>query len=259
MNIIHYNLLKFQSDNKLNNDGMATLLNVPIKKYKQMKRKDYKFLEDEVTNIVNRLHLDKVSFVNTIEETINLKERKIYGTNYLYLKYVIKDYKEHFINTISCIVDVIFMIISILAIITKQIDFTIEASSFVSNLKIILLVEVFVLPFMFIVFPVLKGYFNRTYIASLKSKIKEENKEEACGIILGCLKRSINKSIILFAFTIFSEGVFSLYSLLYMLETKINFTIILILILFIISFVISIMCLNVIFGKNKTRVTSDEI
>ena len=111
---------------------------------------------------------------------------------------------------------------------------------------------------MFIVLPLLKVYFNRTYDAVLTSKIKEYYQEEACGIIFSCLRRSINKSVIPYIFTLFSEGVIALYSLLSIINTNTNkLGYIIMVVLFLISFVISIYSFKYHFRKHGNVVKKE--
>ena len=111
----------------------------------------------------------------------------------------------------------------------------------INILKTIFIIELFVFPFMFIALPLLKIYFNRTYEATLISKVKEYYKEEACGIIQSCLRRSINKSIIPYVFTLFSELVIAMYCLFNLIYIKtIELGYLVMIILFVISLIISI-------------------
>ena len=112
---------------------------------------------------------------------------------------------------------------------------------------------------MFIALPLLKIYFNRTYVAVLTSNIKEYYQEEACGIIFSCLRKNINKSVIPYVFTIFSELVIALYcllSLVYMKKIEICYLIMII--LFVISLTVSIISFKYHFEKNGTVVRKED-
>ena len=255
MNIISYNLKKFQDDNKLNNKKLALMLGVLPKKIKEMKKENYQHNESEIKAIASMMMITEDELKNEMNERLDLKEKKIYGTDYLFLKYKVNSYKQHKINFISCIIDLVFLVTIAIFLITKKISLSLDFTKTLAVLKVIFLVEVFVFPFMFIVFPLLKCYFNRTYDATLLTKLKEDNQDEACGIIFGCLRRSINKSMLAYFFTLFSEGAIALYCYLYLKYTKTIETCYLIMvIIFVISFVISIMALSNCFGKRAHQV-----
>lgn len=255
MNIVSYNLVKFQYDNKLSNKKMANLLQIDNKKYLKMKRESYKYNNEEISLIANKLLISKDELKTKMFEHINLKEKKIYGTDYLNVNYEVILYKIHNINLISAIVDILFLIILAILLITKQVLLSLEYSSFMNLLKTIFIIELLVFPFMFIVLPLLKIYFNRTYVAVLKSQIQPYYQEEACGIIHSCLRRSINKSIIPYIFTIFSELNIALYCFIHLINIKqIELGYLLMIVLFIISLIIFIYSLKYHIGKEKNVV-----
>ncbi len=255
MNIISYNLNSFQQDNKLNNKQLALKLSCDVKEVRQMKKENYQFNKEQITKIASLLMISEEKLQTEMHERINLKEKKIYGTDYLFVNYQVLNYKSHNINLISCIFDLLFFVMLALFLITKQIVLTNDFTSFLNILKIIFVVELLVFPFMFIALPVLKIYFNRTYEAVLTSNIKEYYHEEACGIITSCLRRSISKSFIPYVFTIFSELVIALYSLFTLLYIKkLNMPYLIMVILFITSFIISMYSFKYQFGKYKSVV-----
>ena len=143
--------------------------------------------------------------------------------------------------------------------ITKKISLSLDYTKFTSILKTIFTIELFVFPFMFIALPLLKIYFNRTYDAVLTSNIKEYYQEEACGIIFSCLRRSINKSVIPYVFTLFSELVIALYCLFNLIYIKkIDICYLLMVILFVISLGVSIYSFKYHFEKNGNIVRKGE-
>lgn len=258
MNIVGYNLIKFQNDNKLSNKKMANLLSISTKQYCLWKKEKYNFTNEEIKKIASIMLISEDELRTKMAEHINLKERKIYGTDYLNIDYEVISYKIHNINLYSAIVDLLYLLILFIFLITKQVELSHDYSSIMNILKITFIIELCVFPFMYIVLPLLKIYFNRTYVAVLKSKIKPYYQEEACGIILSCLRRSINKSIIPYIFTIFSELVISLYCfihLLYIKQIKIGYFVMVL--LFIISLIMFIYSCKIQFGKNKSIVKKE--
>lgn len=259
MNIVTYNLIKFQSDNKLNNKKLALMLGCLPKDIRKMKKESYVFSNEEKERIANLMMISVSKLETEMNERINLREKKIYGTDYLYVDYKVLHYKSHIINTISCIIDILFLIILVIMLLTKQISLSVNYTKTINVLKSIFLVELFVFPFMFIAFPLLKIYFNRTYEAVLTSNIKEYYQEEACGIIFSCLRRGINKSLLPQLFTIFSEGVIALYSLLIIIYTnQISFGYFTMIILFVISFVITIISFKYHLNKYSHKIKKGE-
>lgn len=253
MNIVGYNLIKFQNDNKLSNKKMASLLSISLKQYRLWKKEKYNFSNEEIKNISKTTLISEEELQTKMYEHLNLKDRKIYGTDYLNIDYEVISYKIHNINLYSAIVDLLYLIILAMFLITKQIELSHDYSSLMNILKITFIIELCVFPFMYIVLPLLKIYFNRTYIAVLKSNIKPYYQEEACGIIQSCLRRSINKSIISYIFTIFSELVISLYCFIHLINIKqIKIGYFIMVILFIISFIMFIYSCKIQFGKNKS-------
>lgn len=258
MNIVSYNLIKFQADYKLSNKKMAESLKVTKKKLYLMKQDKYQFNEEEIKKLSQVMFIEEEELKTKMFEKINLKEKKIYGTNYLNLNYEVISYKHHNINLISAIVDLIFFIVLSILLLTSNISLNIAYTPILNILKIIFIVELCVFPFMFIALPLLKIYFNRTYVAVLKSEIKEYYQEEACGIIFSCLRRSINKSMIPYIFTLFSELVIALYclfTLLYINQIEISY--IIMIILFVVSFMISVYSFKYHFGKNGNIVKKE--
>jgi hypothetical protein len=251
MNVVSYNLWKFQLDYKLDNKRLAQKLGCSPKHARLMKKESYEHTEEELETIAKLLLISKEELTTEINEKINLKEKKIYGTDYLNVNYKVLNYKSHKINNISAVIDIMFFVVLAVFLITKQISLSIQYNNFMGILKTAFVIELFVFPFMFVALPLLKIYFNRTYTAVLTSNIKEYYQEEACGIIFSCLRRSINKSIIPYVFTIFSELVIGLYCLLNLIYTKkIEFSYLIMVILLIISLVISILSFKYHFEKN---------
>lgn len=241
MNIVSYNLVKFQDDNKIKNSKLAIMLGYSPKVVRKMRRQSYQFNESEIKQIASMMMISTDQLTTEMNEHINLKEKKIYGTDYLNVDYKVIKFKDHKINLISAIIDLIFFTTLAILLLSKQIILSLNYSQFINILKTIFVIELFVFPFMFIALPLLKIYFNRTYEAVLKSNIKEYYQEEACGIIHSCLRKSINKSIIPYIFTIFSELVIALYCLFNLLYIKtIDFSYLIMIILFIISFGVSV-------------------
>lgn len=259
MNIISYNIKKFQDDNKLNNKKLALMLGVFPKQVKQMKKEKYQFSADEIKRISSMMMISEVELQTTMNERLDLQAKKIYGTDYLFLKYRVNSYKDHKVNILSCIIDLVFLFTVAFFLILKKISLTIDFTKALQVLQVVFLVELFVFPFMFIVFPLLKCYFNRTYDATLLTNLKEENQDEACGIIFGCLRRSINKSIVPHLFTLFSEGTIALYCYLYIQYiNNIDVFYLIVITLFVISFVISLVALANCFGKRAHQVHKGE-
>ncbi len=251
MNIVKYNLVKYQLDNKMNNKKLCELLNCTKKELFEMKKESHKFNEEEIKKISKMMFITEEELTTEINERINLKEKKIYGTDYLNVNYKVLNYKIHNINLISAIVDLVFLLILAIFLVSKQIVLSTSLTKFMDILKTIFVIELLVFPFMYIVLPLLKVYFNRTYEAVLTSNIKDYYTEEACGIIGSCLRRSINKSIVPYIFTIFSEAVIALYCLLDMLYLNmIKIPNLVMVVLFVISLIISIYSLKYHFGKN---------
>lgn len=259
MNIVSYNLNKFQSDYKLNNKVLANKLSCTVKQLKQMKKESYAHTDEEIKNIASIMLISETELTTEMNEKINLKEKKIYGTDYLNVNYKINSYKIHKINTISCIIDIFFFVVLAVFLLTKQISLSLDYTKFTSILKTIFIIELLVFPFMFIALPLLKIYFNRTYDAVLTSNIKEYYQEEACGIIFSCLRRSINKSVIPYVFTLFSELVVALYCLFNLIYIKaIDICYLLMVILFVVSLIISIYSFKYHFEKNGNIVRKGE-
>ena len=259
MNIVSYNLNKFQSDYKLNNKSLANKLSCTVKQLRQMKKESYMHTDEEIKKIATIMLISETELTTEMNEKINLKEKKIYGTDYLNVNYRVNSYKIHKVNTISCILDILFFAILALLLITKKISLSLDYTKFTSILKTIFTIELFVFPFMFIALPLLKIYFNRTYDAVLSSNIKEYYQEEAGGIIFSCLRRSINKSVIPYVFTIFSELVIALYCLFNLIYIKkIDICYLLMVILFVISLGVSIYSFKYHFEKNGNIVRKGE-
>ena len=259
MNIVSYNLNKFQSDYKLNNKVLANKLSCTVKQLKQMKKESYAHTDEEIKKIASIMLISETELTTEMNEKINLKEKKIYGTDYLNVNYKINSYKIHKINTISCIIDIFFFVVLAVFLLTKQISLSLDYTKFTAILKTIFIIELLVFPFMFIALPLLKIYFNRTYDAVLTSNIKEYYQEEACGIIFSCLRRSINKSVIPYVFTLFSELVVALYCLFNLIYIKaIDICYLLMVILFVVSLIISIYSFKYHFGKNGNIVRKGE-
>lgn len=259
MNKVSYNLVKFQSDKKLNNKKLSVMLGYDTKTIRNMKKETYVFNDNEIKQIASVMNISEYELQNEMNEYIDLKERKIYGTNYLYLRYKVNNYETHLCNLISCIIDIVFIIILAIFLLTKQISLSIDYTSTLNVLKVIFVIELLVFPFMFIVFPLLKVYFNRTYNATLTTNLKEEYQDEACGLIEGCLRRSMSKSILPFLFTIFSEGVIALYCLNYLMYIKsISVCYFIMIILFVISFGVSIYSFKYHFNKYNHKIFKGE-
>lgn len=259
MNIVSYNLIKFQDDAKFNNKKMASKLGYPVKQVRKMHNENYQFTDEELQRLCEVMGYTKEELTGEMNERIDLKKKKIYGTDYMFLNYKVNSYKNQIINLVSAIIDILFFVILAIFLFTKQVDITNDYNGFLSVLKVIFIIELLVFPFMFFVFPYLKVYFCRTYDATLKTNLKEDyKKDEACGIILGCLRRSINKSTIPYIFTIFSELVIALYCLFLMIYiNKINFGCLFMIILFAISFVISIYSFRYHFSKKGSNVRKE--
>jgi hypothetical protein len=259
MNIINYNLLKYQSDNKLNNKILAERLDCSVQEIRQMKKESYTYSEDQIQKIAKMMFISEEELKTEMNERINLKDRKIYGTDYLFVNYKVLSYKKHNINLISAIVDLLYFVVLGVLLLTNMISLGNSQTPLLNVLKIIFVIELFVFPFMFIVLPLLKVYFNRTYEAVLTSNVKEYYQEEACGIIFSCLRRSINKSGIPFFFTLFSEAVIALYSLLSILNTtQVKIGYIIMVGLFILSLTISIYSFKYHFSKNGNIVKKEQ-
>lgn len=251
MNIVSYNLKKFQDDYKLNNKQLASKLSCSVKDVKRLKNEKYNHTTEEIEKIAKLMLITTEELTTEMNEKINLKEKKIYGTDYLNVNYKVLNYKTHNINNISAYIDIFFILILAIFLLSKQITLTHNYTKFINILKTTFVIELCVFPFMFIALPLLKIYFNRTYEAVLTSNIKEYYQEEACGIIFSCLRRSINKSVIPYFFTLFSELVIAIYCLLYMLYIKkIEICYLIMVVLFVISFVVSIISFKFHFGKN---------
>lgn len=264
MNIITYNLVKYQSDNKLNNKILAERLNCSKKEIREMKKESYCYTQEQINQIAKMMFITEEELQNEMNERINIQERKIYGTDYLFLNYKVLNYKTQNINLISCMFDILYFITFVIFIITNVISLNNPYQDGILNvLKIILMVEILVFPFMFIVLPVLKIYFNRTYEAKLTTSVKQYYQEEACGIVFSCLRRNINKSIIPYVFTIFSEAVIALYSIIYIKNSGSIFSInnigyIIMIILFIVSLSISIYSFRYHSSKYGSNVRKEE-
>ena len=250
MNIVGYNLIKFQNDYKLSNKKLAFMLGCTVKQLKQMHKESYQFNDQEIEKISEVMLISKEELTTEMNERINLKERKIYGTNYLYVNYKVLDYKIHNVNLISAIIDFVFFVVFTIFALTGIVSLGETSSSFQEVLKMTIFIELFVFPFMFIALPLLKIYFNRTYKAVLTSDIKEYYQEEACGIILSCLRRSINKSVVPYFFTLFSETVIALYCLLEVLSNNQNIIgSIIVIVLYLISLIVSVYSFKYHFSK----------
>lgn len=259
MNIVSYNLVKFQQDYKLDNKALANKLSCTVKQLRQMKKESYMHTDEEIKKIASIMLISETELTTEMNEKINLKEKKIYGTDYLNVNYKVNSYKIHRINTVSCIIDIVFFVVLAIFLLTKQISLSLDYTKFTSVLKTIFIIELLVFPFMFIALPLLKMYFNRTYDAVLTSNIKEYYQEEACGIIFSCLRRSINKSVIPYVFTLFSELVIALYCLFNLIYIKsINICYLLMVILFVISLIISIYSFKYHSEKNGNIVRKGE-
>ena len=259
MNIVSYNLRKFQEDYKLDNKRLAQKIGCTIKEVKQYKKENYKHTEEEIEKIAKLMLISKEELTTEMNEKINLKEKKIYGTDYLNVNYKVISYKSHNINTVSAIIDILFIFVLAIFLLTKQILLTNNFTEFLNILKTTFIIELFVFPFMFIALPLLKVYFNRTYVAVLTSNIKEYYQEEACGIIFSCLRKNINKSVIPYVFTIFSELVIALYCLLSLVYMgKIEICYLIMIILFVISLAVSIISFKYHFEKNGTVVRKED-
>lgn len=259
MNIVSYNLVKFQDDHKIKTTKLAQMLNCSKKDVVKMRRQSYKFSDQEIKKIASVMFITEKELTTEMCEHINLKEKKIYGTDYLNVDYKVESFKIHNINLISAIVDLIFFITLAILLVSKQIILSLNYSPFINILKTIFIIELFVFPFMFIALPLLKIYFNRTYEATLKSKVKEYYKEEACGIIQSCLRRSINKSIIPYVFTLFSELVIAMYCLFNLIYIKaIELGYLVMIILFVISLIISIYSFKYHTKKYGTKINKGE-
>lgn len=255
MNTISYNLVKFQSDNKIKNKAYAKELKTDVKTLRKMKRDSYVFSSEEIERISFVMGINKEQLQTEIHEKINLQEKKIYGAAFLNVRYQVLSYQSHKIGFISCIFDILFLIVFAILVFTKQFNLSVDIDS-LNVLKTICFIELCVFPFMYIVLPLLKIYYNRTYVVKLESNLKEEHIDEACGIVYGYLRRSINKSLIPHFFTIFSEGVIALYSILYITITNSKNWIgyIVMIIMFIISLVNSIITFTYYFGKKQHQV-----
>ena len=57
MNIITYNLIKYQSDNKLNNKILAQRLHCDVKKIREMKKESYNYSNEEITAIAKMMFI----------------------------------------------------------------------------------------------------------------------------------------------------------------------------------------------------------
>lgn len=254
MNIISYNINKYQADAKLSNKKFAILLGYDKKTISKMKKENYVFSEEEIKHIAFITGINERELVSEMHEKINLREKKIYGADFLNVRYQVLTYQSHRIGFISCLLDMFFLLFVAICLLLKQFDLSVE-DNILGVLKIICMIELFVFPFMYIVFPLLKIYFNRTYVVKMETNLKEEHMDEACGIVYGFLRRSINKSFLPHFFTIFSEGVIALYSLVYMINMNIiSWVYIVIIILFIISLSLSIYTFTFYFGKKQHQI-----
>ncbi len=255
MNCVAYNLRRIRLASKNRLKYFALILDENPKIVRQWESGRKIPSEEETLKIVSKLSLDYEDFTTKINETINLKERKVYGTDYPFLKYSVIDYKSHYENFVSGIIDLLFVILLIIFWIAGGLPISANTEGFLDVLQMIFVIEILVLPFMFIVLPLLKFYFNRTYIAILESNLKEELQDEACAIIYGCLQKSINKSIAPHAFTIFSEIIVGLFCLLYMIQSKeISWMLISLATLAFIAIIYSLYCLRYCFGKKQNKV-----
>lgn len=257
MNTVSYNLIKYQSDNKINNKAYAKELKTDVKTLRKMKRDSYEFSSEEIDRISFVTGIEKDKLQTEIHEKINLQEKKIYGAAFLNVRYQVLSYKSHKIGFISCMFDMLFLLVFAIFVITKQFDLSIDIDS-LNVIKTICVIELFVFPFMYIVLPLLKIYYNRTYVVKLESNLKEEHIDEACGIVYGYLRRSINKSCIPHIFTIFSEGIIALYSILYITTVHISgiklIGYIVMIVMFIISLSNSIITFTYYFGKKQHKI-----
>lgn len=251
MNIVSYNLTMFQLNNKLKDKKYANMLGFDVKTLKKMKKESYVFSCEEIERIAFITGIEKLQ--TEIHEKINLQEKKIYGANFLNVRYEVLSYQSHNIGLISCIFDILFLVILALLAIFKQFDLTIDTES-LNVLRIIVIIELCVFPFMYIVLPLLKIYYNRTYVVKLESKLNENDIDEACGIVYGCLRRSINKSLVPHLFTIFSEGVIAIYAFCCINYTKNIWGYIVMIVLFIISLVNSIYTFTYFFGNKQHKI-----
>ena len=256
MNIVSYNLRKFQEDCKINNKKLALMLGCLPKEVRKMKKDSYQFDNSQIEKIAKIMYISEEELQTEMNERIDLQKRKIYGTNYMFLNYKVLEYKTNKVNYISAFLDFLFVLFLIIFLLTKNISLSINNTNALSILKTIFVIELLVFPFMYIAFPYLKIYFSKTYKAVLTSNLKEENKDEACGIILGCLRQSINKSVIPHLFTIFSEGVIALYCFLYLQYiNSIDMCYLIMIIIFIACFISSIMAFTY-FGERKGSIVS---
>lgn len=254
MNIISYNFNKYQADAKLSNKKFAALLGYDKKTVSQMKKETYVFSEEEIKHIAFITGINEQELISEMHEKINLREKKIYGADFLNVRYQVLTYKNNNIGLISCLWDMLFLLFLAIMVLIKQFDLSIDNEA-LGVLKTICIIELLVFPFMYIVLPLLKIYFNRSYTVKVESNLKEEQMDEACGIVYGFLRRSINKSFIPHFFTIFSEGVIALYALLYMINVHfISWVYIVVIILFLISLSLSLYTFTFYFGKKQHRV-----
>ena len=93
MNIVSYNLNKFQSDYKLNNKSLANKLSCTVKQLRQMKKESYMHTDEEIKKIATIMLISETELTTEMNEKINLKEKKIYGTDYLNVNYRVNSYK----------------------------------------------------------------------------------------------------------------------------------------------------------------------
>ena len=121
-----------------------------------MKKESHIHTEEEKEKIAKLMLITVEELETEINEKINLKEKKIYGTDYLNVNYKVLNYETHNINTISAIIDVLFFVVLAILLITKQVSLSLEYSKFMGILKIAFVIELFVFPFMFIALPLLK-------------------------------------------------------------------------------------------------------
>ncbi len=221
MNFVAYNLYKYRKEYKISIKEISSILNVSKKTIYQWEKEKDDPTEEQIKILANLFHVDYLSFSNESFETIDLRKKKIYGTNYTYLKYHVIECKRHIFPLISFISDILVVIFLLLCAILKKLPIEEGTIAILTILRFVFLIELFVTPLLFIALPALKLYFNRSYIVSIDTKVLKDNKEEIEGIVESQLVKNIHKNIFLSMFTIISQLLFVIYFICYMIDLEI--------------------------------------
>ncbi len=220
MNFVAYNLFKYRRDYKISFKELSTILKVPKKTIRNWEKGITQPTEVEIVQLANLFHVDYLSFQNEAFEIIDLQKKKIYGTNYTHLKYQVNQYQTHRFPLFSVLFDLFVVLCLIIFAILKKLPLEEGSMSILSILKIVFLVEMFVTPLLSVALPLLKLYYNRSYVVSIDTIIHKNHKEEIEGIVESQLVKNIHKSVFISLFTIFSQLCFVIYVICYMIDLK---------------------------------------